>query len=475
MRSGDNSSDSEHRYRSQTGQEKHPVQKRRRKRKTSSSESSDSESDEGPIKIRRRSSRREPKRDNWEEMVNKKVHEILSNSQVIAQATPNPLTANFVAKNDIVPLFDPEKSNLTAANWLHKIEQLADIHKWDDTTKSYFMQSKLTGIAKIWYNSLHDYSKSWQEWKQAVSEAFPSHEYFIDNIKKMVERKKNKNETMMHYFYSKCILVRKCEISDVNAVSCIIDGLPLSLQGAAKSGNYNTPEELFQGFLSKIEYDIGTEKEKEKTPVYHERVVNHRRHPEIICFNCKKPGHAAKKCWYRSENADTSSVPSTSKNTPNYEKKHPTMARRPTKTCSNCGKIGHLREDCWFLKPATVKILQRQVINDTYYIKVKINNVECQGYLDTGSQINVAQAKLVEKLGIKINTADTYICGFGNNVVYPKGQAQLTLHFDNFSVDTIIYFVNIEMGLIDVIIGQPVINNNQVEIQISGQELTIKK
>lgn len=39
------------------------------------------------------------------------------------------------AKNDIVPSFDPEKSDLTSANWLHKIKQLAVIslaviHGW---------------------------------------------------------------------------------------------------------------------------------------------------------------------------------------------------------------------------------------------------------------------------------------------------------------------------------------------------------
>lgn len=63
------------------------------------------------------------------------------------------------------------------------------------------------------------------KWPSRVVEAFPSHEYFIDNLKKMMDRKKLREETMMQYYYSKYILVflvRKCDIKDNNAVSCII-------------------------------------------------------------------------------------------------------------------------------------------------------------------------------------------------------------------------------------------------------------
>lgn len=54
---------------------------------------------------------------------------------------------------------------------------------------------------------------------------------------------------MLHYYYSKCILIRNCDISDTNAVSCIINGLPTENQGTA---NFKTPE-LFRGFLSKLD------------------------------------------------------------------------------------------------------------------------------------------------------------------------------------------------------------------------------
>ncbi|CAH1994739.1 unnamed protein product [Acanthoscelides obtectus] len=49
------------------------------------------------------------------------------------------------------------------------------------------------------------------------------------------------------------MLVKKCGLVGTNAVSCIIDGLPIPLQANAKAGNYESPDELFYGFLSKVE------------------------------------------------------------------------------------------------------------------------------------------------------------------------------------------------------------------------------
>lgn len=386
-----------------------------------------------------------------EDLVQQKVNEILSKQQYW-QAIPNSLrfgSSHITAKNDIVPSFDPEKSDITSTNWLHKIEQLGMIHSWDDATKSYYMQSKLSGVAKIWYNALRDYNKTWDEWKISVAEAFPSHEYFVDNLKKMMERKKVENETMMHYYYSKCILIRKCEISDTNAVSCIIDGLPLGIQGAAKAGNYRTPEELFQGFLSKLESDSifkGSHASTKRDTL-----------KDVVCYICNKPGHVGRRCRLRAQYS-----------------KFSYSANRPFKKCANCGKNGHLKEDCWFVKNATVKTLQRQV-NDFYHIPITINNIECNGYLDTGSQINVAQVSLLNKLNIELDTPNTCIIGFGNQIVYPLGQALVNINFNNFTIATVVHFVNVNMGKIDIIIGQPVINNDNVELLINGTRVELKR
>lgn len=141
------------------------------------------------------------------------------------------------------------------------------------------------------------------------------------------------------------------------AVSCIIDGLPISLQGSAKSGNYKNPEELFQGFLSKLESEnIGKEK-----------IENQVFKPNEVCHICKKSGHI----WLEDAGFAPMTV-SYQHSTVSYAHRLPIpiindrlMLFYPNKKrCVNCGKNGHLKEECWFLKPATVKTLNRQVQND---------------------------------------------------------------------------------------------------------------
>ncbi|XP_044264282.1 uncharacterized protein LOC123011072 [Tribolium madens] len=261
-----------------------------------------------------------------EEIIAKKVEEILG--KVRPTTDPNILTQLNNKNADIVPPFEPESSEVTSSGWLNKIDQLGLIHGWSDETKSFYMQAKLAGIARIWYNGLQEYDKSWHDWKKSLLEAFPSHEYFVDNVKKMMQRKKQANESMMHYYYSKCSLIRKCEISDNNAVSCIIDGLPIEYQGTAKSGNFRTPEELYKRLLCKIDGSVPKTSELTKSL------------PK--CEICKKPGHVARNCFFKSPQE-------------NHEK------TRTTKKCSHCGKLGHERENCWYLNPRKVHLLQRNI------------------------------------------------------------------------------------------------------------------
>ncbi|KAL1490130.1 hypothetical protein ABEB36_012870 [Hypothenemus hampei] len=425
---------------------------------------------------------------NINDLISKRIAEILS-KQLMSPPTSG--TAIGV-RSEMVPLFDPEKGDITSANWVHKIEQLADVHKWDDATKSYIMQTRLKGVAKIWYNALLDYNKTWTDWKLAILEAFPTHEYYMDNLKKMISRKKGADETMMHYYYEKCIMIRKCEISDVNAVSCIIDGLPIPLQSTAKSGNYKTPEQLFQGLLSKLEEDstisMGSKNRQSQN-----------------CFVCNRPGHIASRCRYNTDMAATSSDrgsnevkrPKLNHNPYQYPQKctfcqklghsreqcrflrvnTPRMSVH-IKRCTSCGKNGHLEQDCYYkktTKPSVVSIINRQVLNDKYFIHVSVNGIVCKGYLDSGSQINVAEKKLAHLLTIHLEPPDTYISGFGNCITYPIGKGKANLNFHDFSIESDIYFVDVPFNNnIDIIIGQPVINNSKVELIIRNELVQLR-
>jgi hypothetical protein len=58
------------------------------------------------------------------------------------------------------------------------------------------MQSRLAGLAKVWYNGLTDYDLSWSAWKEALERAFPSHTDYVDLLKQMLGRTKIKEESI---------------------------------------------------------------------------------------------------------------------------------------------------------------------------------------------------------------------------------------------------------------------------------------
>jgi hypothetical protein len=380
-----------------------------------------------------------------EEIIRKKVEGVLNRIHPsTSQPEPPPRASTHNPKAaEIIPLFDPEMSEITSGNWLSKIDQLGFIHGWDDEAKAFYMQAMLAGIARLWYNGLKEYNKTWDDWKQALLNAFPSHEYFIDNLKKLLARKKLSTETMMNYYYSKCSLIRKCEISDSNAVSCVIDGLPAEFQGTAKSGNFKNPQDLYKGFLCKIDVPV---------PMKTDDVA---RKP-LKCDVCHKSGHTSRTCYFRTENSRTGDV---SKNRPVFHK---------PKECTHCGKTGHERDNCWHLNPAKVHLLQRQVNNPIY-------NIHCKGFIDTGSQVNLAHTSLLNKLNLELKPSKILIKGIGNETIMPKGMDHVLFGFESFSVSSDVHFVDANMGDIEVIIGQPIINNRELSLKIQGQNLVLEK
>jgi hypothetical protein len=156
-------------------------------------------------------------------------------------------------KFNCVPRFEPGIPNLTAVQWIYKIEQMAASSGWNEATKISYMQSRLDGLAKRWYDSLPKYDYSWEEWKRKILQAFPDHRDFATSLRTMLAKKKDATESWSQYYFSKMELIRACELSEKQAVSCVIDGISNDIiQTGARAGRYETPEVLYSSFLSTL-------------------------------------------------------------------------------------------------------------------------------------------------------------------------------------------------------------------------------
>ncbi|XP_069699915.1 uncharacterized protein [Periplaneta americana] len=211
------------------------------------------------------------------------------------------------AGGELVDAFDPDDCECNVDRWLNKIDQLGRIHDWSDYERAYFMQTKLGGGAKAWYNRLDDYDLSWSEWKKALRRAFPRQHDFGVSLEELVARRKLPDETKTKYCHTKLALCKRYRIKGEDAI-CIIRGLQQELQGNTRAYKCKTPGELYSGFLSTMDRyrESGRPQGEAKrwcveTGVRqahsHGRAESDRKIQRVRCFNCQELGtHLSRNC-----------------------------------------------------------------------------------------------------------------------------------------------------------------------------------
>lgn len=357
----------------------------------------------------------------------------------------------------LIPEFDPDSEECTVGSWLKKIDQLGEIHNWDERTKSFYLQDKLRGQARKWYNRLDDYDYSWQEWKQMLLRAFPKHRDYASMLEEMLNRKKLPSESMTKYYQDKVAMCFRCKITDSATVSCIIRGLPSSLQSNARAFQCERPDELYEGFLCAFDdyrmpiiENRTASKETTRQPFEKKQTVNPETDP---CPRCKKTGHMVRFC--------------------------PLPDQR---TCFKCGLQGHIAPRCpKNIKSSTsassgvmeIKLLQNY--NDVYRKTVKIDGIHVKAYIDTGSQVNVLTSKVSELLNLKVTKTSVVLRGFSGGLITSRGEVEFNLEVDGLQMVCKAYLTDIDMNGINLLMGQPIINKEGISLVVHNGMAVLKR
>ncbi|KAJ8937701.1 hypothetical protein NQ314_011757 [Rhamnusium bicolor] len=347
-------------------------------------------------------------------------------------------------KFNCIPRFEPGIPNLSAVQWIHKIDQMAETNGWNQVTTIAHMQSRLTGLAKKWYDNLPKYDYSWGEWKQNILKAFPDNRDFAVALRTMLARKKDDNENWSQYYFDKMELVRACELPEKHAVSCIIDGIPNEIiQTGARAGRYENPESLFSSFLSTLTNRLHVGRQE---PVNYRNKIpgrdhlrnkeDRRAHPyqryKSKCYNCREEGHLANVCT------------------------------KPKKECTKCKRLGHISANCKKSENVSCKTVGAH--DKCYYITCEINGQKFLGYVDTGCGGVIVRKDVIDTLKLKYSQTDKIIEGYNNSVTQILGTVTVLLTVDCAEANVNVLIVENSVQTVPVLIGQEFIKKNKILI-----------
>lgn len=357
---------------------------------------------------------------------------------------------------ELIPKFKPEDKNSHITGWLHKIDQLGDVYGWSNEDRQYIMQLRLRGSARDWYNDLDDYNFDWSGWKSALQTAFPRSTDFVDKLEEMMARYKMDSETMTKYYHDKISLLKKCNISGEQAISCIIRGLPAELRANAKAYRCEGPEQLYFGYLSSLEnfkrveatYTARKSTWRRGDRATSSSILSQQLLPKI-CYACRRPGHEAKDC-------------------------------RAQQRCSNCQRAGHTTASCWFgasssrhpaYKVRDILHITYDIYLDLYKKLVTVNGFPLIAYIDTGSKLNILTYNNAVKLNLEMQPSNVIMKGFGGSCSASLGTCHISLIIDDLSLNGDVEITNCELSNVDLIIGQTIINQPNVSLVTTAKSV----
>lgn len=396
-----------------------------------------------------------------DEILDKKVENALKH--VLCNEGSVELKSNKILNTaKLIPDFDPENRDMNVKSWIKKIEQLGKIYNWSDETKSFNLQSKLQGQARTWFNRLESYEHTWEEWKSMLIKAFPRYHDYATLLDELMNRKKLPGESMTKYYQEKLAMCYRCQLGEQAAVSCIIRGLPHELQANAQAFQCSTPDALYEGFLSAFDNYQAAHNAKgalavvRSTSLFRGEASNQPTNKEgnskriPVCYRCNESGHVAPNCTL-----------------PDKRK------------CFRCGKIGHVATNCTTNNTSTgpadavkkVQIISN--LNDTYRKTVNVNGTHMKAYVDTGSELNVMSHAAARALDLQVKPTNVFLKGFTGGSVKALGEINLKLKIDEVEIETTAVTTDVDLSDVVLIIGQPVINDDRVVLQVSrnGAEL----
>lgn len=216
-----------------------------------------------------------------------------------------PKRSHFINEK-ILAEFDPEEKQISAREWVHKVELCAEMYDWDDKTRLYLAVLKLKGNAKLWYDGLQNSLLTWKVFSLALIKQFPGEESFGKLIEDAVLFKSACDQDLQTYCFQKLAKINKLklEFSEEKMADIIAHGIhDESIKTIVLAARCRTVAELNNRLSifsktnkikeTKDEHNIKSVKRTFQTE-QGEKGRRSRKSDE--CFKCGQKGHIKRFC-----------------------------------------------------------------------------------------------------------------------------------------------------------------------------------
>lgn len=264
--------------------------------------------------------------------------------------------SNKYLNEKLLPEFDPEKKDLSAAEWLEKINMFAVMYDWDESHKIYLASLKLKGIAKSWYDGLKIAPISWDAFTVAILRQFSGDENFGKLFENACQYKSKSGQSYLSYCFEKIKRINRLnlEIPEQKIVEFVIYGIQdEQLRTSLMTSKINSIAELSQ-CLGSLSVEDTKDLKKNKDTSDNKRFVKHEKGKRPFksfgpdeCYNCGEKGHRKNRCPKLQNSESNKSENDTRKENKSENEKPSERSTKEKPKCNFCNKIGHLEKECY--------------------------------------------------------------------------------------------------------------------------------